>query len=379
MGIAEFFRTINWIATLQVAFIRIGMASLLWIIIMLITGGIANANAFFGVLITLLVMLTIAMAVAIPVIGLAKAGIPLVGLLALPAWLVVIGDPAVHMLWKIKPEWIPVDQFKLINPPVLAIFTIDENNGREVTPPARDSEEAQKVYEQGLQMFKDGQTREALEAFVRATEIDPNCVDACVALARSFLTMDGQKYSDEAFFYGEQAYSADPNDPKARNVASSANFEKGKMAWDTENWDGAVRYFKRAYELEPKAETLSALGYCAEKANMLADFADVCDKRLKQQPDDHPVKYILGRSYAKMAIDGSSAPDMAWIRTERLRRAEVQLMDYLATDSLNGHANYWLGIVYFMTDRLDEASHIVAKLQKIDLDMSKELEEFLAG
>lgn len=128
MGISEFFRTISWRATLQVAIIRIGVASLLWDFIMLITGKIPDANAFFGMFIALLIMLTIAMAVAIPVIGLARAGVPLIGVLALPAWFVVIGDPLVRILWGIKPEWVPVIKFKLINPPVLAIFMTEEDN-----------------------------------------------------------------------------------------------------------------------------------------------------------------------------------------------------------------------------------------------------------
>ena len=125
MGISEFFRTISWGATLTVAAIRIVLAALLWVVIMLLAGSIPNASTFFAMYITLLLVITVAMAVALPAVGLARAGIPFVGLLALPAWLAVLADPIIHVVWKMKPELIPVDHFKLINPPVLALFNTE--------------------------------------------------------------------------------------------------------------------------------------------------------------------------------------------------------------------------------------------------------------
>jgi len=124
MRVAEFFRTIQWRSTLQVALIRICAASFLWaFIILLISGHMSEAGRAMIVFIPLLI---IAMLVAIPVIGLARAGVPFIGLLSLPAWLVVIGDPLVYLLCKFKPEWVPVEDFKFINAPVLAVFGADE-------------------------------------------------------------------------------------------------------------------------------------------------------------------------------------------------------------------------------------------------------------
>ena len=126
MGVSEFFRTLQWVPTLQVAVMRICMASLLWPIIMLLTSGLPNVKSFFGMIVVWFIVLTIAMLVAIPVIGLVRAGVPFIGLLSLPAWLVVVGDPLVHLIWRFKPEWVPVEQFKLINAPVLAVFGADD-------------------------------------------------------------------------------------------------------------------------------------------------------------------------------------------------------------------------------------------------------------
>lgn len=125
MGIREFFETINWKATLQVALIRVVIASLLWPVILLITGSGSHSgifSGFFGLAVVWFVFLLVAILVAIPAIGLARANVPIVGLAALPAWAVVIADPIVKLLHYRKPEWVPVEEFKLINPPVLAVF-----------------------------------------------------------------------------------------------------------------------------------------------------------------------------------------------------------------------------------------------------------------
>ena len=121
MDIREFFRTIQWGATLQVAAIRVGVASIIWTLFMLVTGSVP-AMELLPTVLKWILLLSVFIAIAIPAIGLAKANVPLVGIAALPAWLIVVADPLVKILHSMKPEWIPVDEFKLINPPVLALF-----------------------------------------------------------------------------------------------------------------------------------------------------------------------------------------------------------------------------------------------------------------
>lgn len=127
MGIREFFQTILWGATLQVAAIRIALASILWSLISVILGN-TTAAEFFPQVFMFLFLLTAFIAIAIPATGLARANVPFVGLAALPAWLVAVADPLVKLIHAKKPEFIPVDEFKLINPPVLAVFAIDEQH-----------------------------------------------------------------------------------------------------------------------------------------------------------------------------------------------------------------------------------------------------------
>lgn len=121
MNVRTFFQTIQWGPTFQVGVLRAAIAALMWTVIIVAAGSTQNATflaqlaaAFFGLL--------VALAIAIPAIGLARANIPLVGLLALPAWLIVIADPLVKIIHSVKPNLVPVEEFKLVNPPVLAVF-----------------------------------------------------------------------------------------------------------------------------------------------------------------------------------------------------------------------------------------------------------------
>ncbi len=124
MGVREFFQTIQWGPTLQVAAIRIAIASILWPILIVIFGS-GKAAEFFPMVFVLLFGLTACVLVAIPVIGLVRANVPWVGLAALPAWAIVIADPIVKLIHTKRPEWIPVDNFSWFNPPVLAVFAAD--------------------------------------------------------------------------------------------------------------------------------------------------------------------------------------------------------------------------------------------------------------
>jgi hypothetical protein len=45
-----------------------------------------------------------------------------VGLLALPAWAAVVGFPIIKIIHEKYSNLIPVDEFKYLNPPVLAVF-----------------------------------------------------------------------------------------------------------------------------------------------------------------------------------------------------------------------------------------------------------------
>jgi ankyrin repeat protein len=131
MGIKEFFQTIQWGATLQVAAIRIVIASVIWPLLFVILGN-TKAAEFFPLVFGFILVLGAFIAIAIPAIGLVQANVPYIGLAALPAWMVVVADPLVKLLHSKRPDMVPVDEFKWINPPVLAVFQTTEPGEQEV-------------------------------------------------------------------------------------------------------------------------------------------------------------------------------------------------------------------------------------------------------
>jgi hypothetical protein len=120
--------------------------------------------------------------------------------------------------------------------------------------------------------------------------------------------------------FAEQAFRADPTDPRARNIAAVANFVMGGIASDAKEWEKAVHWYKRSYEIESDETTLALLKQCAQDANQLDILGDVCEARLKACPDDHPVRLTLGIAYVKMAIDRKFAPGKEFLKAELLRR-----------------------------------------------------------
>ena len=227
-------------------------------------------------------------------------------------------------------------------------------------------------------MLDQGQKSEALQTFYRATEIDPKCVEAWVALARAFHAINPEKYADQMLTCAENAFSADATNSRARNIASVAHFAIGQTAFTAEDWDKGFQHFRRSYEIDPgDGQTFSAMRHCAEEGKLLHHFSDVCEDRLKTHEDDLPVRYALGVSCTKLAIDAPTSPDKVWARTEFLRRAELHLSRYLSSDPLSAHANKFLGIVYIMTNRLSDAEHMLVKLSEIDSEQAAELDELL--
>lgn len=124
MGLRGFFQEIHWGATLRIAAIRIFVSALLWSMLMVISSSQGReASAIFSMIFSFLVALIVFVLIAIPAVGLSRANIPWVGLIALPAWLIVISDPILKLIHTKRPEWIPVDDFRWFNPPVLAVLS----------------------------------------------------------------------------------------------------------------------------------------------------------------------------------------------------------------------------------------------------------------
>ena len=413
MGFKEFFQTIQWGATLQVALIRVAIASLLWPLIFVIFGS-ASVSEFFPQVFTFFLLLLTFLAVAIPAIGLARADVPFVGLAALPAWLVVIADPFVKLLHSKKPEWVPVAEFKFINPPVLAVFGQDNedvnlsasleprnehpvsdpllDNGRSTglfnkltsanddvpsSTPHKDlrrSDEAQRIYEEGLKIFEQGDEKEGLIRISEAIQIDPQHIEANLFLASAFHHIDPIEHAEQIFFTTNNVLSTDPNNERAKNILATTHFELGKHAWDAENWEKATDSFRESYRLNPTSDHLGeALAFCAENAGLLGEVVGDFEERLAKEPSDHGAQFLAGRSYMKLATNQDARESPSISQQEAIRRAEAHLRAVLHHDPKDVDANYWLAPAYVMTNRDEDAKKIIEMLRSVAPEKAVEI------
>jgi len=127
MNIIEQIKSIHWPATSSFMAIRIGVASLIWLVLLSFTGsGAQSANSGSGLL-YIFVAMPIALlaftAMAVVAGLLSRVNVPFAGLVslacALPVW---IADPFVWMIFRMKPEWSPVADLEMFNPAVVFVY-----------------------------------------------------------------------------------------------------------------------------------------------------------------------------------------------------------------------------------------------------------------
>lgn len=292
MNVREFFQTIQWGPTLQVAAVRIAIAAILWPVLMLIFGGgDGKAAAFFPMIFGLLFWLTAFVLVAIAAIGLARANVPWVGLAALPAWAIVIADPIVKLIHTKKPEWIPVDDFSWFNPPVLAVFaadTQDQNGGgdfstaaehghREIIPHRRDVRSGIGSMQEAIETMDVGTPQERYEragklwdtkddaAQDRAIQIYERLTSEGVDFAKPYELLstilwmsNAASNSERIVLLARRLVEIEPGNEGYRNKLQAALSLRGKVCWDEQQPEEAFDHYLEVLEMLSKnGEALS--------------------------------------------------------------------------------------------------------------------------
>lgn len=109
------FSQIDWGATFKLAMIRLASASLIVMLASIVSG----STGALGIPVILGALVLIALVSSYVV---KYTGLDFLGLLALPAFLVVIaGDPPLWIARKFKPDLLPVDEFGFLNRTVLFV------------------------------------------------------------------------------------------------------------------------------------------------------------------------------------------------------------------------------------------------------------------
>lgn len=120
------FKFVKWKETLQVTVIRAVVAGFIWFVLSLVKG-----DQFQQALIMLVGFSAIYILCFLPIgllcAFLSSKGVPFVGLITIFfALAIVLADPIVYAIHKVKPELVPVKKFGFINFALL-IYVIDED------------------------------------------------------------------------------------------------------------------------------------------------------------------------------------------------------------------------------------------------------------
>jgi|GEM_PF-6113719 len=299
MSIRDFFQTIQWGPTLQIAAIRIGIASIVWSLFFLIFGNTTVAE-FFPQLFTMFVLITVFVGIAIPASGLSRAGTPFVGLATFPAWLVVVADPFVKILHTKRPDLVPVESFNFFNPPVLGVFgAADSSQSKDSTKKAKvqivpdppkpvDREPSSTT--QDVSAFDTGSPE---ERYARASQFwnskDPSAQSTAIKIWQR-MTSEGVPYAKPYLVYGNYLSAVDPRgncdevvelrrrlvaiEPeniKFKNYLAGSLFLEGKLLWDDGNNSAAfesyiegLHHFLDTGQVMNKAAPVTArIAFCA--------------------------------------------------------------------------------------------------------------------
>lgn len=240
----------------------------------------------------------------------------------------------------------------------------------------KSADQALRIYADGMVLFASGQKREGLAKFTEALRVDPTCVAANLALASAFCAIDPLTHAEHILHCTATVLAKDPGNSKARHLASATHFALGKSAWDAEKWPQATASFQSAYEMAPGADhTAEALAFCAEQAGALPSVIPAFEHALTTDPTDSRARYLAGRSYIKLAMEGDSGGSTVPTREDALQRGERHLRAVLEGSPRHADANYWLGGAYLMAGRDTEAQEIIDLLRSVDPEKCAELEE----
>ena len=109
----------------------------------------------------------------------------------------------------------------------------------------------EEYYNQGMESFVQDRLDEAIEAYQRALQVDPNYADALHALAMAYANQDKL---DEAIEVGKKLIEASPEDELAYTSLSIFYQRKGMIA-EAEHIGATARTLGWKRQLKEKRET----------------------------------------------------------------------------------------------------------------------------
>jgi tetratricopeptide (TPR) repeat protein len=148
------------------------------------------------------------------------------------------------------------------------------------------SDTASRVFNEGLDAYRGGDTEAAAAKFRQAVEVDPELVHGYVMLA-SISLADGDPKQAEAM--ASKALEIDPNNTNALKIRYDAMRSLGDTA-------GARQALEALIQADPQWASTDLFNHAVELYNsdQMVDAANALEKVVEAQPDDAKALFLLG-------------------------------------------------------------------------------------
>lgn len=273
MGAFDFIKNVDWPATFKILGIRLAVASVILTLLFFILGGMPVAEvipSLFGYFVVIATFI----AVSFPAYALSKAGVPYIGLLTYPAWLVCIGDPLVKFIHTKRPDLIPLEEFKFIgNMPMITLEKIegqpdyfaqtnDPNNGTNQSFSSHNSVPIQNDFERGKQIFNNGEQKDGLEMISVFADNHPHHIEANLFMARELAKADLTGFADLIRKYAQNVVRNAPSNEEAKRILDQLN----NMGQPVQTQRSSISLTKNPGEPAQTTQQVNRIGMVAYQA-----------------------------------------------------------------------------------------------------------------
>jgi tetratricopeptide (TPR) repeat protein len=267
------------------------------------------------------------------------------------------------------------------------------------------SEEARRLYQQGLFLLQQGNTQQDLDklwrgmqTLIQVTQLEPHFPGAIVKLAEFYWRMHDQGLELRelprgktkeimktlALSQARNALDHAPQDPDAKRTAAIIFHNIGTEESEKGDHNSAFDYYECALAADPQNGKFSftLLQVEAESSNQQQRFTVICEKYINEYPELYRDKtFNLGMVFLALAEQTQSKSDLeSQKKTEQLfQRAKECLLEYQTRHSDLAESHYGLGELHAAMGNFASADDELRLLQGKDAEKAGKLSRYIAA
>ena len=211
-------------------------------------------------------------------------------------------------------------------------------------PPTQEQTEAQRLMNEGNELYKNDQDEQAIEAYKKAIGLDPDSGEIYFILGLAYMATEKKTEAEDAFKKSVEVYEkhlrANPKDAQAYYIMGQALVRVGNFDEDRAKapkaYQEAVKALKKATELEPEnADMYYELGVAYNRLFQYQEAVKAFEKATELDPDNYRASDALDK--AKEDLDRFNSiykGEKAKLQQEEARRRKEE-----EDENTNGNTN----------------------------------------